>query len=189
MEPLGARSLRMDGGRGAAVRSREAVFVAFAGRRLAESYRLAAVILGDPSEAQDATHDAFELAWRRWDTLRDPGRLDAWFGRILINVCRDRLRQRKRRTVRDVSLELGESIAAGDAFRGSVDRDEIARAFARLNEDQRLVVVLRFYADLPLEAIAERVGAPLGTVKSRLHYALAELNAALRDGRAGRPGR
>ena len=88
-----------------------------------------------------------------------------------------------------MSLELGESIAASDAFRGSVDRDEIARAFARLNEDQRLVVVLRFYADLPLEAIAERVGAPLGTVKSRLHYALAELNAALRDGRAGRPGR
>ena len=173
----------------AAKGTRETTFASFVERRLAEEYRLAAVMLGDPAEAQDATHDAFELAWRRWDSLRDPDRLDAWFGRILHNVCLDRLRSRRRHAVTDVSVELAESVAATDELRRPAERDEIRRAFAALNPDQRLAIVLRYYADLTVDRIAERVGAPPGTVKSRLHHALAALNAALGPEREGRSAR
>ena len=179
----------LERGRSTPMRERETAFAAFAERRLAEQYRLAAVILGDPGEAEDATHDAFELAWRRWDSLRDPERLDAWFGRILINVCRDRLRHRKRHAVTDLSPEIAASIAAGDDLASSADRDEIGRAFSRLNPDQRVAIVLRFYTDLSVPQIAERVGAPEGTVKSRLHHALQVMNSALAAGREGRASR
>jgi RNA polymerase sigma-70 factor (ECF subfamily) len=81
--------------------------------------------------------------------------------------------------------ELVDPIVAPDGFRRAVDRDEIGRAFARLNADQRLVVVQRFYGDLTVDQIAERVGAPAGTVKSRLHHALRELNSVLAAGREG----
>ncbi len=72
-------------------------FAAFAAARLDESYRLARRILGDDHEAQDATHDAFVAAWRNRRALRHPERVDAWFGRILVNACRERLRRGARR--------------------------------------------------------------------------------------------
>ena len=72
---------------------------AFAGlvdrRALDSAYRYATLILGDPTDAEDATHDAALIAWRRFSELRDPDRFDAWFGRILVNTCRDRLRSRR----------------------------------------------------------------------------------------------
>ena len=71
--------------------ARETVFARFVELRLADHYRIAAVILGDPVEAQDATHDAMAQAWRGWSNLRDVERLDAWVGRILVNECRDRI--------------------------------------------------------------------------------------------------
>ena len=58
--------------------------------RLTRAYRLAGIVLGDPSEAQDAVHEAALQAWRHWHELRDPARFDAWFDRILVNQCRDR---------------------------------------------------------------------------------------------------
>ena len=114
----------LEGERSAERSEQEVAFATFVEQRLLQQYRLATVILGDAVEAQDATHDAFELAWKRWDSLRDPGRLDAWFGRILINVCRDRLR-RRRRVVTDISAELAETLAGPDAYRRTADRDEI----------------------------------------------------------------
>ena len=67
-------------------------FQALADEHLDAAYRLARIILRDQAEAQDATHDAFVQAWRKWSTLRDPDRFEAWFDRILVNACRDRLR-------------------------------------------------------------------------------------------------
>ena len=89
--------------RPSAASERELAFGAFVERALPLNYRLARAILGDPAEAEDATHDAFELAWKRWHTLRDPDLLDAWFGRIVVNVCRDRLRRRRRHPVMDLT--------------------------------------------------------------------------------------
>jgi RNA polymerase sigma-70 factor (ECF subfamily) len=163
----------------AATDARELAFAYFVESRLPGHYRLAAVILGNPTEAQDAVHDAFERAWRAGPTLRDLDRFDAWVGRILVNECRDRLRLRSRRAVTDISERLSDTLAAPDQLRSAIDRDEIQRAFAALKPDQQIVIALRFYADMTVEQIAERVSAPLGTVKSRLHHALAALHAEL----------
>ena len=72
---------------------RAAAFVRLADEHLDAAYRLARAILRDPSEAQDATHDALLQAWRKWSTLRDPSRFEPWFDRILVNLCRNRLQQ------------------------------------------------------------------------------------------------
>jgi RNA polymerase sigma factor (sigma-70 family) len=160
--------------------AREIAFLVFVESRLLEHYRLAAVILGNTAVAEDAVHDAIERAWRGWATLQDVERFDAWVGRIVVNECRDRIRRRQRRpAVTDISGSIGASLVAPDELGASADRDEIGRAFAALNPDQQIAVALRYYADLTIEQIAERVGAPAGTIKSRLHHALALMNAEL----------
>lgn len=152
-------------------------------RRLDGAYGLAAVILGDRAEAEDAVHDAAVLAWRRWDDLRDPDRFDAWFRRILVNGCRDRLRSRARRRVVDVGRELveAEHPRVADASQAAADRDALGRAFEALGADERIIIVLRFHLDLTVPAIAVAVGIPEGTVKSRLHAALARMRVALEE--------
>ena len=65
------------------------------------------------------------------------------------------------------------------ARRSLADRDQLERGFRRLKPDQRAVVVLHFYLGLPVPEIAETLGIPAGTVKSRLHYATETLRAAL----------
>src|SRR5262245_53147430 len=76
--------------------ARDAAFLRLASEHLDRAYRLARAIVRDPAEAQDATHDAFVQAWRKWGSLRDPDRFDAWFDRILVNTCRNRLRAVRR---------------------------------------------------------------------------------------------
>ncbi len=157
-------------------------------RAIDAAYRYATLILGDRSEAEDATHDAALMAWRRFDELRDRSRFDAWFGRILVNTCRDRLRSRGR-TVRLIEPEAAFG-AAADPTETTARRQALVEAIRTLSVDHREVVVLRFYADLTVDQIAERVGVGAGTVKSRLHYALRHLRETLgpwdeenRDGR------
>jgi RNA polymerase sigma-70 factor (ECF subfamily) len=166
---------------------RSEAFRRLAERHLTSAYGLARAILHDPAEAEDATHDAFVTAWRKWDTLRDITRFEAWFDRILVNTCRNHMRgsgRRLLREVRDVSFEF--LPVAGDAMRGAEDRDALSHALRTLTPDQRVVVALRYYRDLSVDEIAERVGIPSGTVKSRLHYALSALHDAL--GTAGDTG-
>jgi RNA polymerase sigma-70 factor (ECF subfamily) len=153
-------------------------------RRLAEgrldgAYRLARAILHSAPDAEDATHDAFVLAWRSWRTLRDPARFDAWFDRILVNVCRNRLRWAGRHRHADLTPELvGNS---PDPYRAVGERDAVARAMRALSPEQRIVVVLRFYSDLSVEETAARMGIPAGTVKSRLHHAVRRLGTAMSE--------
>jgi RNA polymerase sigma-70 factor (ECF subfamily) len=155
-----------------------AAFAELADHDLDRAYRLAGVILGDSFEAEDATHDAVVMAWRHFGSLRDPARFEAWFQRILVNACRDRLRRRRRSPVVEIEA-TPERPAGGEDFDSVDDRLALDRAFATLNPDQRLAVVLRFYADLTVEEIADRTGVPAGTVKSRLHTATQRLHHAL----------
>jgi RNA polymerase sigma-70 factor, ECF subfamily len=152
-------------------------------RELDHSYRLAAVILNDRIEAEDAVHDAALVAWRRWDDLRDPARFEAWFRRILVNGCRDRLRAKARHRVVDVGRELTEAEhpQTSDATRATEIHDALDRAIDTLGPDERLIVALRFHADLTVPVIAATIGIPEGTVKSRLHHALGRLRVALVD--------
>ena len=155
--------------------------------QLDRSYRLAAVILGSEIEAEDAVSDAALRAWRSRHRLRDPERFEAWFGRIVVNTCRDRLRSRRRLPVIDVLPSgMDEPTGPGD-FRDVVHaRDEVERSFEGLSADDRMVLVLRFWADLSVDAIADRLDLPAGTVKSRLHHAMARLRAGLTRPEANR---
>ena len=138
-----------------------------AGRRLPRladehldaAYRLARAILRDATEAQDATHDAFVQAWRKWSTLRDPARFEPWFDRILVNTCRDRLRSTRRRRATDISAEV--AIATGDHARRTDDLTAIGAAIATLSPDHQVVVALRYYRDLTGRRHRRPAGHPL----------------------------
>ena len=155
---------------------REAAFMALADRHLDRAYRLARAILRDPTEAQDAAHDALVQAWQRWETLRDPARFEAWFDRILVNTCRNRLRGRHGQAT-DISAEI--ALATGDHVSRTEDREVVGAAIAGLSPDHQIVVALRFYRDLTVDDIALRLGIPPGTVRSRLHYALRQLHDSI----------
>jgi RNA polymerase sigma-70 factor, ECF subfamily len=151
-------------------------FERFTQSRLERAYRLAGVVLRDAFEAEDAVHDAAIQAWLHWPDLRDPGHLDAWFDRILVNECRARLRRRK---IRPLAIADPTGGIAPDTLSTVWDREVLHTALARLDADHRIVVVLRYVADLTPKEIAARTGDREGTVKSRLHYALREMRAAL----------
>lgn len=151
---------------------------------LDRAYRLAGLILGDGNEAQDATQDALLLAWRSAASLRDVTVFQAWFDRILINVCRDRLRRRGKVRLIAIDDAIAPS-ATHDPFRTILDRDQILRAMAFLDNDHRIVIVLHYWADLTLEDVAGRLGWPVGTVKSRLHRALATMRGRLDSATVG----
>ncbi len=164
-------------------------FLRLANGELDRAYRLAGMILGDRHEAEDATQDALIRAWRSAGALRDPAGFQAWFDRILVNVCRDRLRRRRRITFVAIDPEADPSTELstpdrGDPFRAILDRDQVVRAMARVSPDERLVLILHYWADLTLDGVAERLGWPVGTVKSRLHHALNEIRRVV-DGPPG----
>jgi len=157
--------------------TRSAAFTQLAEQHLDASYRLAHAILGSRPDAEDATHDALVQAWRSWSNLRDHSKFEAWFHRILVNTCRNRLRRHGRWQTQDLSQDLAQP--GRDPIRQADDRQQMGRALARLSPDHRTVLALRYYLDLPIDAIADRLGVPSGTVNSRLHYALKELRSAL----------
>ena len=160
-------------------------FVALIEPELPGAYRFAGYLLADAGEADDATSEAVARAWQARGRLRDPDRFPAWFGRIVANVCRDRLRRRHGISVLDLAAH--DRQGDRDPFRDSLARDEVGRLVRKLPEDQQIVVALRFWRDLPLEDIAERLDVPLGTVKSRLHYAMKQLRRELdQEGTVGR---
>ena len=142
--------------------------------RLPEAHKLANWILHDPIAAEDAVQEAALLAWDRRGSLRDAASADAWFNRILVNVCRGELRRRSRRPV------VFEIEPVEEGVHGAVaERDELTRAIRRLVPDEQLLLALRYGRDLTVPAIAAATGMPEGTVKSRLHSGLEHLRGAL----------
>jgi RNA polymerase sigma-70 factor (ECF subfamily) len=156
---------------------RRAAFLRLADHHLDSAYRLARAILRDAAEAEDATHDAFVQAWQKWGTLHDAAAFEHWFDRILVNTCRNRLQARARRRATDISVEL--TLTTRDQIGPSIDRQVLGDAVSSLSPDQRVVIALRYFMDLPIDEISRRLGIPSGTVQSRLHYALKRLHSAL----------
>ena len=112
-------------------------------------------------------------AWSRRRTIRfELGDPERWFMRIVVNICRDELRRRRRQHVTIIEMPVErETIPAG--------HDDLSSAIARLTEDEQIVLGLRYGRDLTIPQIAAQTGLPEGTVKSRLHYALEHVRAAL----------
>lgn len=159
-------------------------FETFAEQHLAHAYRLASAVLGSGGDAEDAVHDAFLAAWRNWDALRNREARSRWFDAIVVNTCRNMLRRKRPWQPGAGILEM--PYANGTEGISSVaERDAIEQALASLNPDQRIVVALRFYGDYTIDDIASRTGAPVGTVKSRLHHALQKLERQLQGADGG----
>jgi RNA polymerase sigma-70 factor (ECF subfamily) len=154
---------------------------AFASLAVAAGDRLHAVahrILRDIDLAEDATQQALLTIWRDLPQLRDPARFDAWSYRLLVRACYAEGR-RTRRWGPNLTLLPADEPKVAEGLSSVVDRDQLERGFRRLSIDHRVVVVLHHYLDLPLEEVADAVGVPIGTVRSRLHHAMRGLRAAL----------
>lgn len=155
--------------------ARRLAFERLTDQRLLRAYRLASAILRDAGDPEDAVHDAAVIAWTRFDELRDRSVFDAWFDRIVVNECRQRLR---RRSVRPLVMDIAPVVPLADGASGRAERDALRQALDRLTPEHRAVVVMRHLEGYSIAEIAARTGEREGTVKSRLHYALRELRAA-----------
>ena len=145
-------------------------------------------ILRDPGLAEDVLQIALVTIWRKLPHLRDADHFEAWAFRILVHACYAEAPRNRRwaATVRVLPISQAD---ADDDIRSVVDRDELERAFRALPLDQRAVFVLHHHVGLPLVAVAETLGIPDGTARSRLHYATRALRAAFEAGRAQDPQR
>lgn len=133
-------------------------------------YRAALLTLGSESAAVDAVDEAVYKGYLGYRKLREPQYLETWLVRILINVCRDELRRRKRELAVE---ELPET--AGEAF----DALPLKEAIRRLPAQLRDVIVLRYFTGLTLEETATALELPRGTVSTRQRKALALLKLDL----------
>jgi RNA polymerase sigma-70 factor (ECF subfamily) len=141
-------------------------------------YAIATRILRDTHLAEDALQSALVTAWRELPTLRDPDRFEAWVRRLLVHACYAEAR-RRRTWAANVRVLPVDGPAAPDEIVSVADRDSLDRAFRRLTIEQRAVFVLHHHAGLPLVEIAESLGIPAGTARSRLHYATRTLRSAI----------
>jgi RNA polymerase sigma-70 factor (ECF subfamily) len=145
-------------------------------------------ILRDVDRAEDAVQQAIVTAWRDLPALRDPDRFDGWLYRVLVNACYVEARRTRRWSANVRLLDPDMTSGSSDALLSVEDRDELERAFRRLPPEQRAAFVLHHYTGMPIADIAETLEIPVGTVKSRLHYATAGLRAAIEaDARATSP--
>ena len=135
-------------------------------------------ILHDFERSEDAVQQTLVIAWRELPRLRDPDRFDAWINRLLVHACYLEAR-RMRDWNSNIRVLPVEGPPAPDGTLSVADRDELERGFRRLPPDQRAILVLRHYLGLEPAEIAETLGIPVGTARSRLHYAHRAMRAAL----------
>jgi RNA polymerase sigma-70 factor, ECF subfamily len=152
-------------------------FAVLAGGAVDRLYGIARLILRDTELAEDATQEALVRAWRDLPTLRDVERFDAWLYRLIVRSCADvgRHRRRWRAEITVLPTEPAESDRASEL----ADRDLLERGLRRLSDAQQTILVLTYYVGLTPTEIADAIGIPVGTAKSRLHYAIDALRAAL----------
>lgn len=141
-------------------------------------------LIGNVEDAQDALQEAFVKCWRHRDEIAHVDCLRAWIYRVVLNTGRD-LRQsawkRKRRSMDEPTAEALKS-ADDDPATDSIRREEVAqlrRALLDLRPEEKEVFLLRENGELTYEQMAEALGIPVGTVKTRMRGALARLRGVL----------
>jgi len=162
----------------AAQRADRAAFVDLIQPRTGRLFAIAYRILRDVDRAEDALQDALVIAWRDLRSLRDPDRFDAWLTRLVVHVCIGQASRERRRVVNLRALPT-DGPAAPDALLTVADRDQLDRGFRRLPPEQRALLVLHHFAGYTPSEIAETLGIPAGTARSRLHHAHRAMRAAL----------
>jgi len=140
-------------------------------------YAVARLILRDTDRAEDAVQETLVRCWRDLPALRDPARFDAWLNRLLIHAINDEFRRDRRQRAAITVLRIEPTTP--DASAALAARDQLDRAFSRLSAEHRAVLVLRLYLGVSVEETATTMGIPLGTAKSRLHYAMEAMRLAL----------
>jgi RNA polymerase sigma-70 factor, ECF subfamily len=153
-------------------------------------YNLSLHMMGDGSSADDATQDTLFSAWRAIGRYRS-GNFRAWLLRITTNVCRDKLRSRKRHATVSLDALTTETGFTVSDNKGLEDPQnyalnfeltaEIQTGLAQLSREQRLVIILSDIQGLSYEEIAQITGCSLGTVKSRLSRGRHSLRDYLRQ--------
>ncbi len=154
-------------------------------------YNLALRTLGNDSDAQDASQEAFIKAWTGLGSFRGDSKFSVWLYRLVSNVCMDMLRRRKNEalslTVSDddrgeTILDIPDESSSPQSLLEKKElREDIQSAINSLPEDYRRVILLRELADLSYEEIAKVLGLDIGTVKSRIFRARKKLCAILSD--------
>ena len=139
---------------------------------------IAVRILRDLHLAEDAVQAALITAWTELRTLRDPSRFEPWLHRILTNACYAEARRRTRWSEGMRILPVPGTYGPDDYLTVD-DRDLLERAFRRLTVEQRAVLAFHHYLGLSITEVADRIGIPVGTAKSRLHHATRVLRASI----------
>jgi RNA polymerase sigma-70 factor (ECF subfamily) len=153
-------------------------FTSLVGLTSDRMYALASRILRDGVLAEDALQSALLTIWRQLPNLRDPDRFETWARRLLVHACYAEAR-RRRTWAANVRLLPVDGPAGPDSLLRIDHRDALDRAFRRLSVEQRAVFVLHHHVGLQLTEIAETLGIPAGTARSRLHYATRVLRSAI----------
>jgi RNA polymerase sigma-70 factor (ECF subfamily) len=156
----------------------QAAFIDLVRPRSDRLFAIAQRILRDVDRAEDALQDALVIAWRDLRGLRDPDRFDAWLRKLLVNVCIGQATRERRRTVNLRVLPV-DGPAAPDELLTVADRDQLERGFRRLPPDQRAILVMNHFLGYSPAEIAEALGIPDGTARSRLFNAHRAMRAAL----------
>jgi RNA polymerase sigma-70 factor (ECF subfamily) len=154
-------------------------FSSLVGSSIDRLYGIARFILGDPERAEDAVQDTLVLAWRDLPGLRDLDRFDAWVYRLLVRTCYRQAGRDRRRNVIEMRLLPTHDTPQPGVERPVVDRDRIDRGLRRLPTEQRAVIVLHHHLGLELVEVAEILGIPVGTVKSRLFRGMQSIRSAI----------
>jgi len=140
------------------------------------AYRLACALLHDSGAAEDIVQDASLIAWRKLGKLDDRTKLRSWFLGIVANECRN---ARRRGWARWVNLGLPTRLSVASSEEHSVKRADLRQAMLQLAHDDRLVVVLYFYLDMPVADIAAVVGTSADAARARLYRAIHRLRPGL----------
>lgn len=142
---------------------------------------VANLILRDSERAQDAVQDALLMGWRDLRALRQPDAFDAWLRRLTVRACYEVARRERRRNRVELHVMPDpRSSSTPDASAELAERDWLYDTLGRLAIDQRVVVVLHYYLDLPITEVADILGIPYGTAASRLHRGLESMRTAMR---------
>ncbi len=140
-------------------------------------FAIAQRILRDVHRAEDAVQQTLVIAWRELPRLRDPDRFDAWIHRLLVRTCYAEVRENR---AWNASIRVLRTEPSGpDETSSLADQDELERGFRRLPPEQRAILVLRHYLGMEPIEIARVLEIPVGTARSRLHYAHRAMRAAL----------